>query len=132
MRIIDVVSDVCSSDLMIVDPDLVSKFADCGIHLLDTPDELVPASLNYIGEDPDSHDPDVIAKAEDVLMAIRPYVQKFHSSEYINALANGDISLAVGWSGDVLQARPRAVEANTGLPDTYVAPAGGHPRWFAS
>src|SRR3546814_2738127 len=77
---------------MIFDPDVVSKFADCGIHLLDTPDELVPAALNYIGEDPDSHDPDVIAKAEDVLMAIRPYVQKFHSSEYINALANGDRS----------------------------------------
>src|SRR3546814_18184853 len=95
---------------MIFDPDVVSKFADCGIHLLDTPDELVPAALNYIGEDPDSHDPDVIAKAEDVLMAIRPYVQKFHSSDYINELANGDICLVVGWPGVVLQERDGAVE----------------------
>src|SRR3546814_17027443 len=74
---------------MIFDPDVVSKFADCGIHLLDTPDELVPAALNYIGEDPDSHDPDVIAKPEDVLIAIRPKVQTFHSTAFINALTTG-------------------------------------------
>src|SRR3546814_17574804 len=74
---------------------------------------------------PDSHDPDVIAKAEDVLMAIRPYVQKFHSSEYINALANGDICLAVGWAGDVLQARARAAEANNGVTVNYVPPDEG-------
>src|SRR3546814_13052680 len=80
---------------------------------------------------PDSHDPDVIAKAEDVLMAIRPYVQKFHSSEYINALANGDICLAVGWSGDVLQARDRAVEADNGVTVNYVAPDWGELMWLS-
>src|SRR3546814_7243357 len=63
-------------------------------------------------------------------MAIRPYVQKFHSSEYINALANGDICLAVGWSGDVLQARDRAVEANNGVTVNYVAPDEGALMWF--
>src|SRR3546814_10396286 len=61
---------------MIFDPDVVSKFADCGIHVLDAPTELIPAALNYIGEDPASQDPDVIAKAEPVLMAVRPYIQK--------------------------------------------------------
>ncbi len=115
---------------MLFDPEVVSKFADCGIHVLDAPTEMIPAALNYIGEDPDSKDPDVIAKAEPVLMAIRPYIQKFHSSEYINALANGDICLALGWSGDVLQARDRADEANNGITIKYVAPDEGALMWF--
>ncbi|GAB4352872.1 MAG: polyamine ABC transporter substrate-binding protein [Kiloniellaceae bacterium] len=115
---------------MLFDPEVVSKFADCGIHVLDAPTELIPAALNYIGEDPDSQDPDVIAKAEDVLMAVRPYIQKFHSSEYINALANGDICLALGWSGDVLQARDRAAEANNGVTINYVIPDEGALMWF--
>ncbi|MGD1875930.1 MAG: polyamine ABC transporter substrate-binding protein [Kiloniellaceae bacterium] len=115
---------------MFFDPEVVSKFADCGIHVLDAPTELIPAALNYIGEDPDSQDPDVIAKAEDVLMAVRPYIQKFHSSEYINGLANGDICLAIGWSGDVLQARDRAGEANNGVTLNYVIPDEGALMWF--
>ena len=115
---------------LLFDPEVVSKFADCGIHVLDAPTELIPAALNYIGEDPGSQDPDVIAKAEPVLMAIRPYVQKFHSSEYINALANGDICMAMGWSGDVLQARDRADEADSGVTIKYVAPDEGAVMWF--
>ena len=115
---------------MLFDPEVVSKFADCGIHVLDAPTELIPAALNYIGEDPNSKDPDVIAKAEPVLMAIRPYIQKFHSSEYINALANGDICLALGWSGDVLQARDRADEADNNVTIKYVAPDEGALMWF--
>ena len=115
---------------MLFDPEVVSKFADCGIHVLDAPTELIPAALNYIGEDPDSQDPKVIAMAEAVLMAVRPYIQKFHSSEYINALANGDICMAMGWSGDVLQARDRAVEAENGVIINYVAPDEGALMWF--
>ena len=115
---------------MLFDPEVASKFADCGIHVLDAPTELIPAALNYIGEDPDSQDPEVIAKAEDTLMAVRPYIQKFHSSEYINALANGDICLALGWSGDVLQARDRAAEANNNVTLHYVIPDEGALMWF--
>jgi len=115
---------------MLFDPEVVSKFADCGIHVLDAPDEMIPAALNYIGEDPDSQDPKVVAKAEEVLLAIRPYIQKFHSSEYINALANGDICLAFGWSGDVLQARDRAAEANNNVTVNYVIPDEGALMWF--
>ena len=91
---------------------------------------MIPAALKYIGEDPDSKDPDVIAKTEAVLTAVRPYVQKFHSSEYINALANGDICVAVGWSGDVLQARDRAAEAENGVEIAYHAPVEGAQMWF--
>ncbi len=114
---------------MLFDPEVVARFADCGVYLLDEPSDMIPAALNYIGEDPASHDPEVIRKAEDVLMAIRPHVQKFHSSEYINALANGDICLALGWSGDILQARDRAEEAGSGITIEYVIPDEGALMW---
>lgn len=91
---------------------------------------MIPAALNYLGEDPDSHDPEVIARASEVFEPIRPYIQKFHSSEYINALANGDICVAVGWSGDILQARDRAAEAGNGVEIAYNAPDEGAQMWF--
>jgi len=115
---------------MVLNPAVAAKFADCGIYMLDAGDEMIPAALKYIGEDPDSKDPAVIAKAEAVLMAVRPYVRKFHSSEYIDALANGDICVAVGWSGDVLQARDRAAEAENGVEINYVAPEEGALMWL--
>lgn len=115
---------------LVFDPASMEKLASCGVHFLDAPTEMIPAVLQYIGEDPDSHDPDVIAKAEEVLMAVRPYVQKFHSSEYINALANGDICVAFGWSGDILQARDRAAEADNGVEIVYNAPSEGALMWF--
>ena len=120
---------VTSWDL-VFKPENMEKLQDCGVMFLDAPAEMIPAALNYIGEEPDSHDPDVIAKAEDVFMPIRPYIQKFHSSEYINALANGDICVAVGWSGDVLQARDRAAEADNGVEIAYYAPDEGAQMWF--
>lgn len=115
---------------LIFDPANMEKLASCGVHFLDAPTEMIPAALKYIGQDPDSHDPDVIAMAEPVLMAVRPYVQKFHSSEYINALANGEICVAFGWSGDILQARDRAAEADNGVEIAYNAPSEGALMWF--
>ena len=115
---------------LVFDPANMEKLADCGVHFLDAPAEMIPAALNYIGEDPNSHDPDVIAKAEEVFMPVRPYIQKFHSSEYINALANGDVCVAVGWSGDILQARDRAAEAENGVEIAYNAPSEGAQMWF--
>jgi putrescine transport system substrate-binding protein len=72
----------------------------------------------------------VIEKTEAVLMGIRPHIQKFNSSEYINALANGDICVAFGWSGDILQARDRAAEAANGVEIAYNAPKEGALMWF--
>ena len=115
---------------LVLNPDNMSKLADCGVHFLDAPAEMIPMALQYIGEDPDSHDPEVIAKTEPVLLAVRPYIQKFHSSEYINALANGDICVAVGWSGDILQARDRAAEADNGVEIEYHAAKEGAQMWF--
>lgn len=115
---------------LIFDPANMEKLAGCGVHFLDAPAEMIPAALAYIGEDPDSQDKDVIAKAEDVLTPVAPFVQKFHSSEYINALANGDICVAFGWSGDILQARDRAAEAENGVEIEYYAPSEGALMWF--
>jgi putrescine transport system substrate-binding protein len=115
---------------LIFDPANMEKLQACGVHFLDAPTEMIPAALKFIGEDPDSHDPDVLALAEPVLAAIAPYVQKFHSSEYINALANGDICVAFGWSGDILQARDRAAEADNGVEIAYNAPSEGALMWF--
>ncbi len=115
---------------LVFDPANMEALAECGVHFLDAPTEVIPAVLQYIGEDPNSHDPEVIAKVEPVLQAVRPFVQKFHSSEYITALANGDICVAIGWSGDVLQARDRALEADKGVEIAYSAAKEGSLMWF--
>ncbi len=115
---------------LVLNPENMAKLADCGVHFLDAPAEMLPMALKYIGEDPDSHDPEMIAKAEEVFLQVRPYIQKFHSSEYINALANGDICVAVGWSGDILQARDRAAEAENGVEIAYNAAKEGAQMWF--
>ncbi|QUJ76277.1 polyamine ABC transporter substrate-binding protein [Sulfitobacter albidus] len=115
---------------LVLNPDNMSKLADCGVHFLDAPAEMIPMALKYMGEDPDSHDPEKIEAAADKLTEVRPYIQKFHSSEYINALANGDICVAVGWSGDILQARDRAAEADNGVEIAYNAAKEGAQMWF--
>lgn len=115
---------------LIFDPQYASKLADCGIHFLDSPTEIYPAMKTYLGIDPNSMEKADLEKVEAALMEIRPYIRKFHSSEYISALANGDICLAVGWSGDVLQARDRAAEADNGITVEYQIPKEGALMWF--
>ncbi|WP_341912743.1 polyamine ABC transporter substrate-binding protein [Ferrovibrio terrae] len=115
---------------MLFDPELAAKFADCGIVMLDAPDEIIPAALKYLGLDPNAKDAASIAKAEAVLMKVRPFIRKFHSSQYINDLANGDACLAYGFSGDILQARTRAEEAKKGVRVQYLLPREGAQQWF--
>ncbi|MCF1504639.1 polyamine ABC transporter substrate-binding protein [Afifella sp. H1R] len=112
---------------MVFDPDVISKFQDCGVYMLDAPTEMIPAALNYLGLDPNSTNPDDIDKAEELLKSVRPYIQKFHSSAYIDSLANGDICMAVGWSGDVFQAIDAEAE---GINVKYVIPKEGAQMWF--
>ncbi|MET0290472.1 MAG: polyamine ABC transporter substrate-binding protein [Pseudoxanthomonas sp.] len=114
---------------IIFKPELISQFKACGVTLLDTPSELIPIALHYLGEDPNSTDPAVIGKAAALLAQIRPYVTNFHSSQYIDALANGDTCLVVGWSGDVIQARNRAREAGNGVKVGYAIPREGAPLY---
>jgi putrescine transport system substrate-binding protein len=111
-------------------PENVSKLAGCGVYVLDSPTDIFPSLFKYLGMDPEAKSAEDFAKAEEVMLAIRPHIRKFHSSEYINALANGDICLAVGWSGDVFQARDRAEEAGQGVEVEYVVPKEGAEMWF--
>ncbi|MCP4330964.1 MAG: polyamine ABC transporter substrate-binding protein [Alphaproteobacteria bacterium] len=115
---------------MIFNPDVVSKFADCGVTLLDASSEVLETALNYLGLDPHTEDKETLAKAEALLLTIRPYIKYFHSSQNINDLANGDICLAMGWSGDMLIARDRADEAEQGINVAYVIPEEGAVMWF--
>lgn len=114
---------------LVFKPELASKLKGCGIMALDTPTELVPIALNYIGEDPNSQDPAVIAKAAPLLKVLNANIRNFHSSEYVNALAAGDACVVVGWSGDVFQARDRAEEAGSAEVG-FVIPKEGAPIFF--
>jgi len=111
-------------------PDNVAKFKDCGVHMLDSADDIIPAALHYLGLDPNSADPKNLEKAADLLMNIRSSVRKFHSSEYLNALAGGEICLVVGWSGDIKQAQKRALEAKNGVEIGYSIPKEGTQMFF--
>jgi putrescine transport system substrate-binding protein len=111
-------------------PENLAKFKGCGVHMLDSSDDIMPAALNYLGLNPDSVDPTDLDKAADLLIKIRPSVRKFHSSEYLNALATGEICFVVGWSGDIKQAQKRAQEAKNGVDIAYAIPRGGAQMWF--
>ena len=115
---------------MVFDPAVASKVAKCGISVLDSPAEMMRAVYSYLGKDPNSQSPDDLVQAEAVLTKIRPYIRNINSSEYIEALANGDLCLAVGYNGDVMQARDRARDANKGVDIKYVVPKEGSILWF--
>ncbi|WP_102960764.1 polyamine ABC transporter substrate-binding protein [Mangrovicella endophytica] len=117
---------------MLFKPEVVSKFADCGVYLLDSPDDIMPAALAYLGLKPDSKEEADLQKAADLVKSVRPYIRKFHSSEFIEALANGDACIAFGYSGDILQARDRAAEANNGVTIAYSIPKEGALLWTDS
>jgi putrescine transport system substrate-binding protein len=110
---------------MIFDPEIAKKLAPCGISLLDTAQEVFPAALAYLGRDPTSKDPKDLEAAVAAVQKVRPYIKKFHSSQYINDLANGDICVALGYSGDVIQARGRAADAKNGVDIAYEIPKEG-------
>jgi len=114
----------------VLDPANAKKFKDCGISVLDAPDELLKVVLAWMGRDPNSEKDEDLAAAAEKLMAVRPYIRKIHSSQYIEDLANGDICLAIGWSGDILQARNRAAEAGQGVVIKYAIPKEGTIIWF--
>ena len=113
---------------LIFEPEYMEKLAPHGVAFLDAPTEIFPAALSYLGLDPNSKNPDDYAKAEDVIMGIREYVTYFHSSRYISDLANGDIAVAIGWSGDVLMANDRAGEAGHEFEIVYSIQGAG--VWF--
>lgn len=115
---------------MFFDRAIAAKFASCGIGMLDSATDIIPNALVYAGLDPNSHKKEDLDKAEAVLMAVRPYIRQFHSSKYIDDLANGDLCLVLGFSGDILQASNRAKEAKNGVVVNYVIPQEGAQIWI--
>lgn len=115
---------------LVFDPKEAAKYKDCGISVLDAPSEITGVALAYLGKDPNSQSEADLKLAEDLLMKVRPYIRMIHSSNYIDALANGEICVAVGWSGDILQARDRAAEVNQGNVIKYNVPKEGTIIWF--
>jgi len=111
-------------------PENLAKFQDCGVHMLDSADDIIPAALHFLGFDPNSTDQKELEKAAELLAKIRPSVRKFHSSEYLNALASGEICLVVGWSGDIKQSQRRAIEAKNGVEIGYSIPEEGAQMFF--
>ncbi|MEW6452782.1 MAG: polyamine ABC transporter substrate-binding protein [Pseudomonadota bacterium] len=111
-------------------PEVLAKFKDCGVHVLDSSDDVMPNALNYLGLNPNSKEQGDLEKAADLMMKVRPSIRKFHSSEYLNALASGEICLVLGWSGDIKQAQKRAAEAKNGVEIGYAIPKGGAQMWF--
>jgi putrescine transport system substrate-binding protein len=111
-------------------PENLAKFKDCGVHLLDSSDDILAAALHYLGLDPNTTREGDYQKAADLLIKIRPYVRKFHSSEYLNALASGEACFVVGFSGDIKQAQKRVAEAKNGVEIAYTIPKEGAQLWF--
>ncbi|WP_223460890.1 polyamine ABC transporter substrate-binding protein [Pseudomonas sp. GL-RE-19] len=108
----------------------ISKLKQCGVALLDSPGEIMPIALHYLGLPPNSTDPKDYEKAEALLLKIRPYIAYFHSSKYMTDIANGDICVAVGYSGSFYQFGNRAKEAGNGVVVDMRLPKEGAPIWF--
>lgn len=122
--------DKIDSWAVLFEPENMKKLATCGVSFMDSADEMLPAVLNYMGLNPNSTNPEDYKKAEEKLLKVRPYVTYFHSSKYISDLANGNICVAAGFSGDVFQAKARAAEAGKGVNIAYVIPKEGGNLWF--
>jgi putrescine transport system substrate-binding protein len=110
---------------VIFKPENLKRFNECGVYLLDSPDDVLTSALRFLGLNPDSKKADDIRRAADAVVKVKSSVKKFHSSEYINGLANGDICLSLAWAGDAFQARNRAREANNGVDIDFVIPKEG-------
>ncbi|MDP5291434.1 extracellular solute-binding protein [Oceanimonas sp. CHS3-5] len=133
---VDKVKEVLGEDApvdswdLVMKPENLEKLRQCGVAFLDAPTEIFAAALNYQGMDPNSTNvSDYKGPATELMMQLRPHITYFHSSKYINDLANGDICVAVGWSGDILQARDRADEADRGVTVAYRIPREGALMW---
>ncbi len=111
-------------------PEILDRFKSCGVHMLDSSDDILPAALHYLGLDPNSTSEADLQRGAELMIAIRGSVRKFHSSEYLNALAAGEICLAVGFSGDIKQAQKRASEAGNRVRIAYAIPKEGAQLWF--
>jgi putrescine transport system substrate-binding protein len=110
---------------MIFRPEIMRRFADCGVTFLDSAEDVLQLALNYLHLDPNSTRPEDYARAEKLLLAVRPYVRAFDSTEYMNALANGEFCISMSWSGDYATSRARARQAGVDVHLAFTIPKEG-------
>ncbi|WP_395019891.1 polyamine ABC transporter substrate-binding protein [Dongia sp.] len=115
---------------LIFDPAVLAKFQDCGVSFLDSPEDVIPLALAYMGKNPTSQDEADIKAAIDLLMKVRPYIRKFDSAGYLNDLPNSDLCIAMSWSGDYATATQRAIDAKVKINLAYTIPKEGTNIWF--
>lgn len=115
---------------IIFNPEYAARLAECGIAVLDSPTEIIPAAMHYLGLPPDSEKAEDLQQAEALLLKVRPHITYFHSSKYISDLANGNICVAVGYSGDLYQSKARAQEGTGNVRIAYQIPREGAGTFF--
>jgi putrescine transport system substrate-binding protein len=115
---------------LVFDPDFAAKLAPCGINFADDPVGVVQLALKYLRRDPGAPSEQDFSDVEKVLLAIRPYIRNIDTSGEIEAMANGDICISLGYSGDFVQAGRRAKEAKNGIQLDYLIPEEGSLVWF--
>lgn len=115
---------------MIFDPEITAKFADCGITFLDSPEDVLPLALAYMGKDPTSQKEEDIIAAADMVMKVRPFIRQFDSQQYLNSLPNGENCISMSWSGDYATASQRAADAGIDIELAYTIPKEGTNIWF--
>ena len=115
---------------LVFKPENMEKLKQCGVTMLDAPNEILPIALHYLGLPPNSTNPQDYEKATELLMKVRPYVTYFHSAKYMTDIANGDICVAIGYSGSFYQFANRAKEAGNGVKVEWRLPKEGAPIWF--
>ncbi|MGH6946627.1 MAG: extracellular solute-binding protein, partial [Kiloniellales bacterium] len=115
---------------MLFKPELAQKWADCGISVLDSPTDVIPEALSYLGKDPSSENPDDYDAVVELFKPIRQYIKTFDSANYLNALPNKEVCMAFSWSGDYATAAGRAADAGVEIDLEYRIPESGSPAWF--
>jgi len=114
----------------VFDPAVASKLAQCGIALLDAPEDVFASALVYLGRDPNSETAEDLAAAETLLRRVRPYVRYIDAYRHVDDLASGEICVALSWNGQIVQARERGAKAASPVEVAYANPREGSTLWF--
>jgi putrescine transport system substrate-binding protein len=117
---------------MLFKPEIVAKFADCGVTFLDSPEDVIQLALKYLGLDPNSTRREDFKAAEEMLLKVRPFIRSFDSSEYLNGLANREICVAMSWSSDFAMSHARALAAGVEVHLAFTVPKEGANETFSS
>jgi len=117
---------------MLFKPEVVSKFADCGVTFLDSAEDVIQLALNYLGLDPNTTRREDFKAAEDLILKVRPYIRSFDSSEYLNGLANREVCVAMSWSSDYALSHARALAAGVDVNLAFTVPKEGANETFSS